>query len=226
MKTLFRKFVYITIFFAVSVSIPVTLLQAEEVDFSCMNYLVKGKTQVSEHYKEFDIVLENRCPGTVYWSMCIERMDPWTNEIQVGLNPSGKIEMHKKSRVNLQTKKLWDNSHERHSYQEFYFSIGYALKPPGAAQCVASVCESKKRSLRTVFRKNDKDWHKAKTALAARIATECPQSSWDGSTKEACEAKIREESQDQMDQFAQKEKDLKDKMWGVDRDLCQVHGGD
>jgi hypothetical protein len=96
MKILFRKFAFLTILFAVSVLVPVTLLQAEEVDFSCMNYLVKGKTQVSEHYKEFDIVLENRCPGTVYWSMCIERMDPWTNEIQVGLNPSGKIEMNKK----------------------------------------------------------------------------------------------------------------------------------
>ena len=225
MKAFFRKIVILTILFAVSVLVPVTFLQAEEVDFSCMNYLVKGKTQVSENYKEFDVVLENRCPGTVYWTMCIERMDPWTNEIQVGLNPSGKLEMNKKSRVNLQMKKRWDKSDDRHAYQEFYLSIGYALKPPAAAQCVASGCESKKRSLRTIFRKNDKDWHKAKTALAARIATECPQSSWDGSTQEACEAEIREANQAQMDEFAQKEKDLKDKMWGVDRDLCQVHGG-
>jgi hypothetical protein len=225
MKTLFMKITFLTILFVVSVSIPMTLLQAEEVDFSCMSHLVKGKTQVSEHYKEFDIVMENRCPGTVYWSMCIERMDPWTNKIQVGLNPSGKIEMHKKSKVNLQAKRLWDESQERHSFQEFYVSIGYALKPPATAQCVASGCESKKRSLRTIFRKNDKDWHKTKTALEARIATECPQSSWDGSTQEACEAKIREASQAKMDGFAQKEKDLKDKMWGVDRDLCQVYGG-
>jgi hypothetical protein len=225
MKTLFMKITFLTILFVVSVSIPMTLLQAEEVDFSCMSHLVKGKTQVSEHYKEFDIVMENRCPGTVYWSMCIERMDPWTNKIQVGLNPSGKIEMHKKSKVNLQAKRLWDESQERHSFQEFYVSIGYALKPPATAKCVASGCESKKRSLRKIFRKNDQDWHKAKTALAARMATECPQSSWDGSTQEACEAELRKASQAQMDEYAQKEKDLKDKMWGVDRDLCQVYGG-
>jgi len=76
MKILFREFAFLTILFAVSVLVPVTLLQAEETDFSCMSYRVKGKIQVSANYKEFDIILENRCHGSVYWSMCIERMDP------------------------------------------------------------------------------------------------------------------------------------------------------
>jgi len=223
MKILFRKITFLTILFAVSASIPVTTLQAEEVDFSCMSYKVKGKTQVSDNYLEYDIVLENRCPGSVYWSMCIERMDPWTNEIQVGLTPSGKVEMHKKSKVNLQMKRRWDKSDTRSAYQEFYLSIGYAIKPPANARCVASECESKKRNLRTKFRKNDSDWFKAREALAARISTECPQSSWDGKTQEVCEAKIRENSQAQMDQFEQKDEELKNKMWAVDRERCQVH---
>ncbi len=226
MKTLFRKFAFLTILFAVSVSIPVTLLQAEEVDFSCMSYKVKGKIQVSEKYKEYDIGIHNRCPGSVYWSMCIERMDPWTNEIQVALTPSGMLEMQKKTRVNLQMKKRMDKSNTRHAFQEFYLSVGYALKPPANARCVASGCEAKKLSLRTKFRKNDADLHKLKTALAARISTECPQSSWDGSTQEICEAKIRKNSQPQMDQFAQINKELKNKLSAVDREQCQVHAGD
>lgn len=47
MKTLFRKFAFLTVLFAVSVSIPVRYLPAEEVDFSCMSHQVKGKPQIS-----------------------------------------------------------------------------------------------------------------------------------------------------------------------------------
>ena len=121
MKTLFRKFTFLTILCAVGVAIPVTHLPAEEVDFSCISYQVKGKIQVSTHRKEYDIVLENSCPGSVYWSMCIELMDPWTNEIQVALTPSGKLEMEKQSRVNLQMKNLLDESRTRYAFQSFLF---------------------------------------------------------------------------------------------------------
>jgi hypothetical protein len=225
MKTLFRKFAYITIFFAVSVSIPVTLVQAEEVDFSCMSYNVKGKTQVSENYKEYDIVVHNRCPGSVYWSMCIERMDPWTNEIQVPLTPSGRLEKQKKTRVNLQMKQRRDKSGTREAYQAFYLDIGYAINSAASARCVASGCESKKRSLRKEFRKNDTEWHKLKTALTARVSNEC-QSGWDSSSMDVCEARIREGSLAQLDQFAQKDKELKNKLSAVDREQCQVYASE
>ena len=225
MKTLLTKFVFSTILFAVSVSIPVTLLQAEEVDFSCMSYIVKGKTQVSENYKEYDIAVYNRCPGAVYWSMCIERMDPWTNEVQVGLTPSGKIEKQKKTRVNLQMKQRWDESGTRDAYQAFYMSIGYAIKSIANAQCVASGCESKKRSLRKEFRKNDTEWYKLNTALAARVSNEC-QSGWDSSSMDVCEARIREDSQAQLDQFAQKDEELKNKLSAFDREQCQVYASE
>ena len=51
-------------------------LRAAETDFSCMSHEVRGKIQVAERYKEYDVIVQNRCPGPVYWSMCIERMDP------------------------------------------------------------------------------------------------------------------------------------------------------
>jgi len=225
MKTLFRKFTFLTILCAVGVAIPVTHLPAEEVDFSCISYQVKGKIQVSTHRKEYDIVLENSCPGSVYWSMCIELMDPWTNEIQVPLTPSGKLQMQKQSRVNLLMKNVLDQSSDRRAFQAFYLSIAYALNPEANVRCVASECESNRRSLRTKFRANDTAWQKAKKELTARLSAECPQSDWDSSKQEACEAKILESSQAPMDQFAQIEKELKNQIAAVDRERCQVHAG-
>ncbi len=225
MKTLFRKFAFLAILSAVSVSIPLTLLQAKEVDFSCMSYKVKEKIQVSEHHKEYDIILENRCPGSVYWSMCIERMDPWTHEIQEALTPSGIIQMEKKSRVNLHMKRRPDKSRSRQAFQEFYLHIGYALKPPVNTQCVATGCELKRRDLRAKFRLNDAAWKKAKKTLVARISAECPQTGWDSSTQDVCETKMRENSQAPMGQFAQKEKELKHKLSAVDPERCQIHAG-
>ena len=213
------------ILFAVGVSIPVRYLPAEEVDFSCMSHQVKGKTQFSAHRKEYDIILDNGCPGSVYWSMCIELMDPWTNEIQVALTPSGKLQMEKQSRVNLQMKKILDKSRARHAFQAFYLNVGYALNPDASGRCVASGCESDRRSLRTKFRANDAAWQKAKEVLAARLTTDCPQSGWDSSAQEVCEAKIRNSSQAPMDQFAQQEKELKNKIAAVDPERCQVHAG-
>jgi len=226
MKITFRKIAYLTILFAVSISSPVTLLQAEEIDFSCMSYKVKLKAQLHGNYKEFDIALENLCPGPVYWSMCIERLDPWTHEILVALTPSGVLKEDKKSKVNLQMKKRLDNTGTRHAYQEFYLNIGYAIAPPASARCIANGCESKKRSLRTNYRTNDTAWQKEKTALAARISNECPQSGWDSGSHDDCAAKFRESKQASMAQFAQKEQELKNKMSAIDPEQCQVHTSD
>ena len=45
------------------------------------------------------------------------------------------------------------------------------------------------------------------------------------STQDVCAAKIRNSSQGPMDQFAQQEKELKNKIEAVDRERCQVHAG-
>ena len=77
---------------------------AAEVDFSCMSMEVKGKRPLTDRYKEYDVMLQNRCPGPVYWTMCIERIDPVSHRIIETLNPSGVLEQEKDSRVNLQMK--------------------------------------------------------------------------------------------------------------------------
>jgi hypothetical protein len=208
---------------AVGITIPLTDLQAEEVDFSCMSYLVREKVQVSKKYKEVDIVLQNRCPGAVYWSMCIEQISPLTDIIEEELTFSGFLEKEKKTRVNLQMKKLTDESRSPPVFEELYLNVGYAIQSAAKASCVARECEAKKSKLKTQFRKNDDSWQAAKKALSARIAKECPQSGWGKQAQETCEAEIRSSSQADMDSFAQKEKELKQQLMGVAPELCRVY---
>src|SRR5210317_1946449 len=76
--------------------------EAAEVDFSCMSFSVRGKTPLTDQFKEYDVILTNRCPGPVYWTMCIERLDPVTHQNIETHNPSGLIKEEQKARVNLQ----------------------------------------------------------------------------------------------------------------------------
>ena len=204
---------------------PVMPLQAAEVDFSCMKDRVREKIQVSGRFKEFDVILENHCPGPVYWSVCIERMDPWTSKKLETLTPSGQVQAEKKTRVNLRMSRLSEESDPQAVFEEFYLSITYALDPTLKAQCVASACESQKRDLRVEFRANKQARQKVNKALAARIATECPDSGWGGTQQADCEADIRQASQSELDQFAQQEKELKEKLTEVDPERCQVYRG-
>jgi len=208
---------------AVGISIAQTDLQAKEVDVSCMYYSVRERVEVSKRYKEVDIVVRNRCPGAVYWSMCIEQLSPLTDKIEEELTPSGFIEKEKKSRVNLQMKKLSDESRSGEVFEEFYLNVAYGIQSPKKAPCVASACEAKKRKLKTQFRTNDTAWQSAIKALSTRISKECPQTGWGKKAQETCEAEIRSSSQADLEHFAQKEKELKAKLRGVDPEHCQVY---
>jgi hypothetical protein len=225
MKTYPKQIAFLASLIVIGVSIPVMPPQAEEVDYSCMRRSVVGKIQVIEKLKEYDVILENRCPGPVYWSVCIERMDPWTNEILETHALSGQAQADKKSRINMQMEKSMDASQSRHAYQEFYVNFEYAIKPPANGQCVASECEPKKQGLRAEIRTNYKAWQKVINALAAQLSTECSESSWDSSAQDSCEAEIRKTRQPELDLFAQKEKELKGRLAVIDRERCQVYGG-
>ena len=72
--------------------------QGESVDFSCMKVQVRPIIQVTDRHKEYDIVVRNKCPGGVYWSMCIERMDPWTHKVVEPHYPAGAVQAGKKAR--------------------------------------------------------------------------------------------------------------------------------
>ncbi len=98
--------------------------KAQEADLSCMNYRVLDKIQVAERYNEYDVIVENRCPGAVYYTMCIERLDSRTSKILESHTPSGYVEKDRKSRVNLQMKKS-DEQEFRQRFQEFYVNITY-----------------------------------------------------------------------------------------------------
>jgi len=202
-----------------------TALGAEEIDFSCMKERVRGKQQVTDRYKEYDVILHNQCPGAGYWSMCIERLDPWTSEILETHTPTGYIKAEQKSRVNLQMKKTPDASDSRHRFQEFYVTIGYAIDGPAKSPCIARQCEAKKTELRKKARSNDKAWQKAQQALAARIAAECPDTAWDNAAREDCEAELSAASQPDMERYAQADEQLKQELAAIDPDTCQLHAG-
>ncbi len=200
---------------------------AAEVDFSCMSLEVRGKHPLTDRYKEYDLMLQNRCPGPVYWTMCIERIDPVSHRIIETLNPAGVLEQDKNSRVNLQMKVAPPSMDFRSRYQEFYVGVGYAIKPPARAACSAAACEAERRELRSRFDTNLQAWEAAEDALAAALAAECPDSGW-GKTEEseACEANLREQAQPELEEFAAIDEALRAQLMASDTAACALHGGD
>ncbi len=223
MTTILKPLVWSASLSVIFILSPLLPVQAEEVDLSCMKHRVRAKIQVSNRYREFDVLIENTCPGPVYWSMCIERMDPQTRKIRETLTPSGQIQQEKKTRVNLRMTQVSDESDPRIVFEEFYLGVGFALNPELIAQCVALDCEAKKQDLRTVFTANDNALQKINTALANRISTECPQSGWSGNDQAECEAEIRQAVQAELDELTNMQNELETQLAAVDPEVCQVH---
>lgn len=202
-----------------------THIQAAEIDFSCMSYKVWPKSHVSDRYTSYDIVIQNSCPGDVYWEMCIERLDPVSHKVVETHNPAGYVEAEKKARVNLNLNKRNGKSVFRNRFQEFYVDIAYAIDSPLAPHCYATQCEAKKSGLRAEIRANEKAWENAEKALAAQIIAECPDSGWDEASLVECSETVRNSNPVQMETFALKDQELRDQMAAIDPDTCKVHSG-
>lgn len=207
--------------------LPAAAGAAEEVDLSCVSLQVKGKTQVSERYKEYDVVLLNSCPGPVYWSMCIERIDPYDVRILEAHTPTGYIEVEQKIRVNLQVKKATEAMDFRHRFQEFYVATHFAIDPPARARCVAQECESARRDIRRQLGANLEAWEAAARSLNAQLENECPESGW-GKTAEVeqCRAEIRTQSQPRLDELARRDAELREKLQLTGPPGCQLYAGE
>jgi hypothetical protein len=209
-----------------SLAVPFSAVQAAEIDFSCMQYKVWGKSHVSDRYRDFDVVLESGCPGPASWAMCIERVDPWTNKVVETHNPTGVIQPEKKSRVNLHLKRGPDKDVFRNRFQSFYVSLGYSVKGLATAQCYARQCEEKKRGLRAKVTENEKAWEKTANRINALITAECPDSAWDESTQEECEREIREARMVEVDLFLENDLMLREQLATVDPEHCQIWSGE
>lgn len=197
---------------------------AEEVDFSCMKESVKTKTQVSHKYREYDIVLENQCSESVYWSMCIERINPWTNKITETLTPSARVEKDKKFRINLQMKIQEEESIE--SYEKFYVSHEYGLISPPMVECMAYQCETRKRELREEMRRNDESLRKVRAAMAEQSKTDCTRLGWSDGEKERCRASVAMEYRPQLSELGVTQISIKERLAAVDPENCQIHPAD
>jgi hypothetical protein len=206
--------------------LPAFSAYAEDVDFSCMSYRVWGKGHMSDQYKSYDIVVQNQCPGDVYWAMCIERMDPDTHKVVETHKPTGYVQEGKKARVNLNLRKHPDPDRFRNRFQEFYVDIGYAIDGAATPACMAAQCESRKTDVRKKISTNEKAWEKADRALAAQIKEACPDTGWDTVASKECEENLRAASQEAMEQFAALGRELREQIAAIDPDTCQVHSGD
>lgn len=204
---------------------PVSTLQAAEIDFSCMSEKVWAKRHLSNRYREFDIVLKNHCPGPVYWTMCIERIDAKTLSVWETLQPSGYVEAEKKARVNLQAKKNAGPSTFRRRFEEFYVNIGYSVDSAATADCFAKQCEAGKKDLRAAIKANEVAWEKAENALLPKIADECPDEEWDPAGWQDCSVKIRDANASHTEQFALKDAELRENMAAIDPDRCTGYSG-
>lgn len=212
---------------ALSALLPAAAGAEQQVDLSCMSLEVKGKTQVTERHKEYDVVVTNACPGPVYWAMCIERLDPYTNRILESHTPTGYIDADQKIRVNLQMKKGPPAMDFRQRFQEFYVASGFAIGPPATARCVASQCEAARRGVRGKLRANLDRWEAAVRSLEARLAAECPESGW-GKTEavEQCESGIRAEVQPRLDELAGIDTDLREELRLAGPPGCDLYAGE
>lgn len=207
--------------------VPAAAWAAPDVDLSCMSLEVKGKTQVTDRHKEYDVVLTNACPGPVYWAMCIERLDPYTNRILESHKPNGYIDSDQKVRVNLQMKKGPPEMDFQQRFQEFYAAPAYAIDPPATARCIASQCEAARRDIRGKLRANLDRWEAAASGLEARLAAECPESGW-GKTEavEQCESGVRAEVQPRIDELAGIDADLREELQLAGPPGCTLYAGE
>jgi len=212
-----------SLLFCLVFSVPVL---AQDPDLSCMSYRVLDKIQVAERYNEYDVIVENNCPGAVYWSMCIERLDAQNQQILESHTPSGYVDKGKKSRVNLQMKKSGADTDFRQRFQEFYVNVGWGIERVAQAKCMAAACEAGKREERAEFRANLEAWEKAEKDLAARMAADCPESGW-GVTEEVatCRTGLRAAAQAELDRFAGMDTQLREKIVKGDPAYCRLYGG-
>ena len=200
-------------------------VQAADVDLSCMSYKVWPKSHVSSEYTSYDVVIQNSCPGAVYWAMCIERLDPDSHKVVETHNPTGYVDGDKSARVNLNLFKKPGNNVFHNRFQEFYVDIGYTIDNLPKPVCYAKSCEAKKAPLRAQIKANETAWKKAEQALAAQIAKDCPNSGWDPAGHAECSKEVRNSSAPDMDAYAVKDQELRDQMAAIDPETCQIYSG-
>ena len=224
MKATMRKEFHALLAGALWMALPAA--QAVEVDFSCVSYKVWGKDHVSDQFMSYDVVIDNQCPGAVYWAMCIERLDQVSHAVVETHNPTGYVEKDKKARVNLHLNRQSGKDVFHNRFQEFYLDVGYAIDPPASARCNAVSCEQKKRGLRSQLTANEAAWSKTEKQVEKRVANDCPNTGWDKAAYQQCTEEVRATAAEQLDAYALKDRELRAQMAAIDPENCTIHSGE
>lgn len=224
MKTVSKTAGY-TLFLSLVLTAVPTQGTAQDTDFSCIKEQVRPIIQVTDQHQEFDIVLRNQCPGAVYWTMCIERMDPWTHKVIETHTPGGYVEAEKKARVNVHMKNVAKSSLADGRIQEFYVSHGYAINSRPTAACVARNCEAMKKDIRAKVTANDRAWDAAKVQVQDMTERECPDDGWGAANLEDCRQGVHDANQERLDEFKQVDARLQARLQAIEPGTCTVYGG-
>jgi hypothetical protein len=220
-----RIFVRASLNFVVALSLlPAVSALANDSDPSaCIHQEVLPKTMVTQRHQEFDVVLESKCADPVKWTMCIERMDPFTNRVSETLTPSGEIEKGDKFRINLQMKKQEDRAMGLAGYDAFYLNVVYSTGAELPPSCVALECENEKRYVREKMRSNERARQRAEEALNRKMKSECPQSDWSAAQQEKCMSRIQKEGKPELEQLTQTDRELRLELSQINPEKCQLH---
>ena len=224
MKTTYKT-ATCTLLLSLLVSVHAYAADPEEDTFACMREMVRPIIQVTDQHQEFDLVIRNECPGDAYWSMCIDRMDPWSHRVIESLTPSGYVKAGARTRVNLQMKAVPDADGDVVRAQEFYFAVAYGINNPTQAACVASRCEPQKQTLRAELRDNEQAWRRYRRSVEARQLAECPEHGWNSDDVSSCRNRIAESAGEEMAEFRKVDESLRARLGAIDPETCTVYGG-
>ena len=162
----------LSIFAGVS-PIPASISLADEPDLSCVDQDLRERIQLSQQYREYDIVIRNACAGAVFWAMCIQPFDPWTYAITGEHTPSGQVAAGDTARVNLMMQQRRAPDSAESKYESFYLNLGYGVSSVPRVECVARECEQKKAGWRAERAGHENSWRTTTEQLDQEVARQC-----------------------------------------------------
>jgi hypothetical protein len=113
----------------------------------------------------------------------------------------------------------------RNRFQQFYVNVAYSIDSAAEVSCVARQCEAQNKPLIERMEENERALQKTEQEIAYRVEAECPDTGWDGTVRENCEAEIREASREPLELLEETERQLQEQLASTDPQYCQLHGG-
>jgi len=188
-------------------------------DFSCVQQELIQKQQVNQSYLEFDIRISNQCKRPVSWSICVEKINPWTRQIVGTIDPSGTVNPGDSPRINLLMNRQRNPVGPEMEYEKFYFNMAYADSPGTTAACVATECEREKGPLMIQLNEVNADLQKALQQRDQQVEKSCRGGDVSDSS---CEQKVTQIDKPYRDSLRSKVAEIQAQLDANTEPYCQL----